>query len=84
MKNLLELLEELRVKLEEASSGLLGAEDLLSDASRDAEELDDEEEAKEEIVDAVEEAYNDVSDMNGVLGNLIENIENLIAKIKGE
>jgi archaellum component FlaC len=84
MKNLLELLETLRVQLEEASSGLLGAEDTLSDATRDAEELDDEEEKKEEIVDATEEAYNDVSDMNGVLGNLIENIENLIAKIKGE
>lgn len=84
MKNLLEQLEALRVQLEEASSGLLGAEDLLSDATRDAEELDDEEEKKEEIVDATEEAYNDVADMNGVLGNLIENIETLIAKIKGE
>ena len=71
-------------RLEEASSGLLGAEDVLSDATRDAEELDDEEEGKEELVDATEEAYNDVADMNGVLGDLIEKIMDLIEKYKGE
>jgi len=84
MKNLLEKLSELMTRLEEASSGLLGAEDVLSDATRDAEELDDEEEGKEELVDATEEAYNDVADMNGVLGDLIEKIMDLIEKFKGE
>jgi hypothetical protein len=84
MKNLLEKLSELMTRLEEASSGLLGAEDVLSDATRDAEELDDEEEGKEELVDATEEAYNDVADMNGVLGDLIEKIMDLIEKYKGE
>jgi DNA repair exonuclease SbcCD ATPase subunit len=84
MKNLLELLETLRVQLEEASSGLLGAEDTLSDATRDAEELDDEEEHKDELVNETEEMYEAVSMMNGEVGEAIEKLENLIAKIKGE
>jgi chromosome segregation ATPase len=84
MKNLLELLETLRVQLEEASSGLLGAEDTLSDATRDAEELDDEEEHKDELVNETEEMYEAVSMMNGEVGEAIEKLETLIAKIKGE
>jgi DNA repair exonuclease SbcCD ATPase subunit len=84
MKNLLELLETLRVQLEEASSGLLGAEDTLSDATRDAEELDDEEEHKEELVNETEEMYETVSMMNGEIGEAIEKLETLLAKIKGE
>jgi chromosome segregation ATPase len=84
MKNLLELLETLRVQLEEASSGLLGAEDTLSDATRDAEELDDEEEHKDELVNETEEMYEAVSMMNGEIGEAIEKLETLIAKIKGE
>jgi chromosome segregation ATPase len=84
MKNLLELLETLRVQLEEASSGLLGAEDTLSDATRDAEELDEEEEHKDELVNETEEMYEAVSMMNGEVGEAIEKLENLIAKIKGE
>lgn len=83
-KNLLEQLDALRVKLEEASDGMLGAEDLLSDATREAEEIDDEDEDKEEIVDTTEEAYNDACDVNGVIGDLIEKIDILINKIKGE
>jgi hypothetical protein len=84
MKNLLELLEALRVQLEEASSGLLGAEDTLSDATREAEELDDEEEHKDELVNETEEMYEAVSMMNGEVGDAIEKLETLIAKIKGE
>jgi chromosome segregation ATPase len=84
MKNLLELLETLRVQLEEASSGLLGAEDTLSDATRDAEELDDEEEHKDELVNETEEMYEAVSMMNGEIGEAIEKLETLLAKIKGE
>ena len=83
-KNLLEQLDALRVKLEEASDGMLGAEDLLSDATREAEEIDEEDEDKEEIVDTTEEAYNDACDVNGVIGDLIEKIDILINKIKGE
>lgn len=83
-KNLLEQLDALRVKLEEASDGMLGAEDLLSDATREAEEIDDEDEDKEEIVDTTEEAYNDACDVNGVIGDLIEKIDVLINKLKGE
>ena len=84
MKNLLELLETLRVQLEVASEGLLGAEDTLSDATRDAEELDDEEEHKDELVNETEEMYEAVSMMNGEVGEAIEKLETLIAKIKGE
>lgn len=84
MKNLLELLETLRVQLEEASSGLLGAEDTLSDATREAEELDDEEESKEELVNETEEMYEAVSMMNGEIGDAIDKLETLLAKIKGE
>ena len=84
MKNLLELLETLRVQLEEASSGLLGAEDTLSDATRDAEELDDEEEHKDELVNETEEMYEAVSMMGGEIGEAIEKLETLLAKIKGE
>jgi hypothetical protein len=84
MKNLLELLETLRVQLEVASEGLLGAEDTLSDATRDAEELDDEEEHKDELVNETEEMYEAVSMMNGEIGEAIEKLETLIAKIKGE
>ena len=84
MKNLLELLETLRVQLEEASSGLLGAEDTLSDATRDAEELDEEEEHKDELVNETEEMYEAVSMMNGEIGEAIEKLETLLAKIKGE
>jgi DNA repair exonuclease SbcCD ATPase subunit len=84
MKNLLELLETLRVQLEEASSGLLGAEDTLSDATRDAEELDDEEEHKDELVNETEEMYEAVSMMNGEIGDAIDKLETLLAKIKGE
>jgi hypothetical protein len=84
MKNLLELLEALRVQLEEASSGLLGAEDTLSDATREAEELDDEEEHKDELVNETEEMYEAVSMMGGEIGEAIEKLETLIAKIKGE
>jgi hypothetical protein len=84
MKNLLELLEALRVQLEEASSGLLGAEDTLSDATRDAEELDEEEEHKDELVNETEEMYEAVSMMGGEIGEAIEKLETLIAKIKGE
>ena len=84
MKNLLELLEALRVQLEEASSGLLGAEDTLSDATREAEELDDEEEHKDELVNETEEMYEAVSMMGGEIGEAIEKLETLLAKIKGE
>ena len=84
MKNLLELLETLRVQLEEASSGLLGAEDTLSDATREAEELDDEEENKEELVNETEEMYEAVSMMNGEIGDAIDKLETLLAKLKGE
>lgn len=84
MKNLLELLEQLREQLEEASSGLLGAEDTLSDATREAEELDDEEENKDEAVNETEEMYEAVSMMNGEIGDAIEKLEALIAKLKGE
>ena len=81
MKNLLELLETLRVQLEEASSGLLGAEDTLSDATREAEELDDEEEAKEEAIDETEEMYEAVSMMNGEIGDAIEKLASLTDKL---
>lgn len=84
MRNLLELLEQLRVQLEEASSGMLGAEDTLSDATREAEELDDEEENKDEAVNETEEMYEAVSMMNGEIGEAIEKLEALIAKLKGE
>lgn len=84
MKNLLELLEQLRVQLEEASSGLLGAEDTLSDATREAEELDDEAEDKEELVNETEEMYEAVSMMGGEIGDAIDKLETLLAKIKGE
>lgn len=84
MKNLLELLEQLRVQLEEASNGLLGAEDTLSDATREAEELDDEEEDKEELVNETEEMYEAVSMMNGEIGDAIDKLETLLAKLKGE
>lgn len=84
MKNLLELLETLRVQLEEASSGLLGAEDTLSDATREAEELDDEEENKDELVNETEEMYEAVSMMNGEIGDAIDKLETLLAKLKGE
>jgi hypothetical protein len=84
MKNLLEQLEQLRVQLEEASSGLLGAEDTLSDATREAEELDDEEENKDEAVNETEEMYEAVSMMNGEIGDAIDKLEALIAKLKGE
>jgi hypothetical protein len=84
MKNLLELLETLRGQFEEASSGLLNAEDTLSDATREAEELDDEEENKDEAVNETEEMYEAISMMGGEIGDAIEKLEALIAKLKGE
>jgi hypothetical protein len=84
MKNLLKLLEELKVKLELANGELLEAEELTSDADMAQGELDDEEEHKEEAYDVVDELNQVVSAMNSEIYDALELLENFITKIKGE